>query len=143
MKVGLSFSRCLRDLVEGRVDFNEILVIIARTDFNPHDDEHWKNIWDGYRYGGLSNAEWADAEDDTGVTNAEEIYRNVAIQLYDNGKLHQPRQFKGYHPPRMPYYWLDCSVPPNERTPAAQKAWEQYQIISGLSQKQRVLKDDF
>ena len=142
MKVGLSFSRCLRDLVEGRVDYEDILVIIARTDFNPHDDEHWQNIWDGYRYGGWSEAEWANAEDDTGVTNPEEIYRNVAIQLYDNGKLHQPRQF-GAHAARMPYYWLDCSVPPNERTPAAQKAWEQYQIISGLSQKQRVLKDDF
>lgn len=142
MKVGLSFSRCLRDLVEGRVDYEDILVIIARTDFNPHDDEHWQNIWDGYRYGGWSNAEWATAEDDTGVTNPEEIYRNVAIQLYDNGKLHQPRQF-GSHPSRMSYCWLDCSVPPNERTPAAQKAWEQYQIISGLSQKQRVLKDDF
>ena len=143
MKVGLSFSRCLRDIVEGRVDYVDILVIIARTNFDPHDDDQWQQIWDGYRYGGLSEAEWADAEDDTGVTNPEEIYRNVAIQLYNNGKLHQPRQFREAHPPRMPYYWLDCSVPAEERSPAAQKAWEHYQIISGLSKKQRVLKDDF
>jgi len=142
MKVGLSFSRCLRDLVEGRVDYEDILVIIARTDFNPHIDDEWEQIWEGYRYGGWSNAEWSTAEDDTGVVNVEEIYRNVAIQLYDNGKLHQPRKF-GSHPPRMNYHWLDCSVPSNERSPAAQKAWEQYQIISGLSRKQRVLKDDF
>ena len=133
MKVGLSFSRCLRDLVEGRVDYNDILVIIARTDFDPHDDDQWYQIWDGYRHGGLSNAEWATAEDDTGVSNPEEIYRNVAIQLYDNGKLHQPRQFKSYHPPRMSYYWLECFVPDDEASPAIKNAWDQYKVIAGLS----------
>ena len=135
MKVGLSFSRCLRDIVEARVDFNDVLVVIARTDFDPHNDAHWQQIWDGYRYGGWSNAEWEDAEDDTGVTNVEEIYRNVAIQLYDNGKLHQPRQF-GSHPPRMQYYWLECVVPEDELSsnPTAQKAWEKYKMLAGLTQ---------
>ena len=134
MKVGLSFSRCLRDLVEGRVDYEDILVIIARTDFNPNIDDEWEQIWDGYRYGGWSNAEWATAEDDTGVTNPEEIYRNVAIQLYDNGKLHQPRQF-GAHPRRLPYCWLDTFAPEEEiaKNPAAQKAWDNYKLITGLS----------
>ena len=133
MKVGLSFSRCLRDIVEARVLFEDVLVIIARTDFNPHIDDEWEQIWDGYRYGSWSNAEWATAEDDTGVTNPEEIYRNVAIQLYDNGKLHQPRQFKA-HPQRMPYYWLECFVPQEEMSPAQQKAWDNYKLITGLSQ---------
>ena len=133
MKVGLSFSRCLRDLVEGRVDYEDILVIIARTNFDPHDDDQWHQIWEGYRHGGWSEAEWATAEDDTGVTNPEEIYRNVAIQLYDNGKLHQPRQFKA-HPPRLSYYWLECFVPLEEMSPAQQKAWDSYKLITGLSQ---------
>ena len=136
MKVGLSLSRCVRDVVEARVLYEDILCIIARTDFDPHDDDHWNQIWDGYNYGGMSNPEWA------GNTEGEEVYRNVVTKLYDGGKIHQPRRF-GTHPPRLPYYWLDCVVSENERSPAAQKAWEQYQIISGLSQKQRVLKDDF
>ena len=136
MKVGLSLSRCVRDVVEARVLYEDILVIIARTDFDPHDDDHWRQIWDGYNYGGMSNAEWE------GNTEGEAVYRNVVTQLYDGGKIHQPRRF-GNHVPRMDYYWLDCSVPEGERSPAAQKAWEQYQIISGLSKKQYVLKDDF
>ena len=32
MKIGLSYSRCVRDIVEGRVDIDDVLVIIARTD---------------------------------------------------------------------------------------------------------------
>ena len=55
MKVGLSLSRCMRDIFNGTVDEEDVLVIVARTDFDPHNDNHWNNIWDGYVYGGLSN----------------------------------------------------------------------------------------
>ena len=134
MKVGLSLSRCMRDIVEARVDYDDVLVIIARTDFDPHNDEHWNAIWDGYRYGGMSNAEWAGAEPNATDEEASEIYRNVAIRLYDGGKFHQPRQF-GAHPRRLPYYWLDTFAPEEEiaTNPAAQKAWDNYKLIAGLS----------
>ena len=124
----------MRDIVEARVDYDDVLVIIARTDFDPHNDANWKDIWQGYRYGGLSNAEWADAEPNATDEEASEIYRNVAIRLYDYGKLHQPRQF-GAHPSRLPYYWLDTFAPEEEivKNPAAQKAWNNYKLIAGLS----------
>lgn len=126
MKVGLSLSRCMRDIFNGTVDEQDVLVIIARTDFDPHNDNHWNNIWDGYTLGGLSNPEWADFVDEY------DDFRRMAIRLYDGGKIHQPRQFKA-HPPRMPYYWLDCVVPQEYHTPAQQKAWDNYELITGLS----------
>jgi len=132
MKVGLSLSRCVRDIVEAKVDYDDVLVIIARTDFDPHNDKHWKGIWEGYRYGGFSNPEWAGAEPNSTDEEASAIYRNVAIQLYDGGKIHQPRRF-GSHVPRLLYYWLDCVVPPEEMNPAQQNAWNQYQTLTGLS----------
>ena len=134
MKVGLSLSRCMRDIVEARVDYDDVLVIIARTDFDPHNDAHWNAIWDGYRYGGMSNPEWAGAEPNATDEEASKIYRNVAIRLYDGGKFHQPRQF-GAHPTRLPYYWLDTFAPEEEiaKNPAAQKAWDNYKLIAGLS----------
>jgi len=55
MKIGLSFSRCMRDIFTGKVNEQEVLVIIARTDFNPHNDNHWNNIWECYTLGGLSH----------------------------------------------------------------------------------------
>jgi hypothetical protein len=126
MKVGLSLSRCVRDVVEARVLYEDILCIIARTDFDPHNDAHWNQIWDGYNYGGVSHPEWA------GNTEGEEVYRNVIIQLYDGGKIHQPRRF-GNYVPRLPYYWLECIVPENEMNPTVKKAWEHYQTVAGLS----------
>jgi hypothetical protein len=135
MKIGLSFSRCLRDIVEARVQFEDVLLIIARTDFNPHDDMQWDEIWSGYRYrGGWSKPEWEDAEPGTDDDEVNAMYRNVAVQLYDAGKIHQPRQF-GANPQRMPYYWLDTVVPEDElkQHPAVQEAWDRYQVIAGLA----------
>jgi hypothetical protein len=126
MKVGLSLSRCMRDILEEKVDIDDVLVIVARTNFDPNNDAHWKQIWDGYLYGGMSHPEWAGLEDH------EAAMRDILISLFEQGKLHQPRQF-GAHPPRMPYYWLDCAVPQDEMTPAQQKAWDNYQLITGLS----------
>ena len=116
----------MRDILEEKVDIEDVLVIIARTDIDPHNDKHWNSIWEGYLYGGLSNPEWAGLED------YEAAMRDILISLHENGKLHQPRQF-GAHPRRMPYYWLDCVVPQDEMTPAQQKAWDNYQLITGLS----------
>ena len=126
MKIGLSFSRCLRDIFEGKVNEQEVLVIIARTDMDPHNDNHWNDIWDGYVHGGLSEPEWKDHKD------SYPEFRRMAIRLYDCGKIHQPRQF-GAYPHRMQYYWLECIVPQNEMTPAQQKAWDNYKLITGLS----------
>ena len=129
MKVGLSLSRCMRDIYEGRVEENDVLVIITRTDIDPHNDDHWNQIWDGYLYGGASNPEWA------GLEEQEKGMRQLLINLYEDGKFHQPRQF-GAYPPRMQYYWLECVVPEYELSsnPTALKAWEKYKMLAGLTQ---------
>jgi hypothetical protein len=126
VKIGLSLSRCMRDILEEKVDINDVLVIVARTDVDPHNDEHWRSIWDGYIYGGLSHPEWAGLED------RQKAMHDLLVELYESGRLHQPRQF-GAHPPRMPYHWLECFVPQDEMNPAQQKAWDNYKLITGLS----------
>lgn len=129
MKLGTSLSRCVRDIYEGNVDENDVLVIVARTDIDPNNDRHWNEIWNGYKYGGLSNPEWRDIPDE----DADKI-RAIILQLYDDGKLHQPRQF-GAYPQRMRDYWYDVILTPEEleNNPVAQDAWNTYKIAAKLS----------
>ena len=143
MKIGLSYSRCVRDIVDGNVDLMDVLVIIARTDFDPRDDEQWAGIWEGYGGGQtfgspLSNPEWMDYPEED-----EAKFRSVSIELYVTGKLHQPRQF-GAHPRRLPYYWLEVGLQTEdiESNSTVKKAWEQFQILAGLASAKTV-KDDF
>ena len=126
MKVGLSFSRCVRDIVDGIVDINDILVVISRTDFDPNNDEQWQGIWNGYHW---NNPEWANYPDED-----EDRFRSVSIELWESGKLHQPRKF-GAWPSRRPEIWLETVLPSSEleMNPAAKTAWEKFQTVAGLT----------
>jgi hypothetical protein len=134
MKIGLSYSRCVRDIVDGIVDIRDVLVVITRTDFDPRIDEQWTSIWTGYGGGQtfgdpFSNPEWMD------YTAEDEIrFRDVSIQLWEEGKLHQPRKF-GFHPPRRREIWLETVLPESEleSRPAVKDAWDKFQILAGLT----------
>jgi hypothetical protein len=132
MKVGLSYSRCILDIVEGRVGIEDVLVIVSRTDFDPHNDNQWAGIWSGYCLGGMSNPEWGNYD----FHNAEDEakFRSVSIVLWEEGKFHQPRKF-GAHPSRRPEYWLETCLPSEEleRNPAAKIAWNKFQVVAGLT----------
>ena len=130
MKIGLSYSRCVRDIVDGLVDINDVLVLITRTDFDPRDDEQWEEIWTGYHQrGGWSNPEWAHYP-----AEAKDRFRQVNIDLWAQGKLHQPRRF-GVQPERRPEIWLEAVLPSSElnRNPAAKDAWDRFQTVAGLT----------
>lgn len=126
MRVGLSFSRCVRDIVDGIVDIEDVLVVIARTDFDPNNDTQWASIWTGYHW---NNPEWGNYPDED-----EQKFRNVSIELWNEGKLHQPRKF-GAHPSRRSEFWLETVLPSEEldRNSAVKKAWDNFQVIAGLT----------
>ena len=130
MKIGLSYSRCVRDIVDGTVDIADVLVVISRTDFDPHNDEQWAGIWDGYHQrSGWSNPEWGHYPDED-----EAKFRSISQDLWDHGKLHQPRKF-GAHPSRRTEIWLEAVLPSSElqRNPAAKDAWDKFQTVAGLT----------
>jgi hypothetical protein len=123
--------------VDGAVDIDDVLVLITRTDFDPHDDKQWSGIWIGYGGGtdnayssgffSHSNPEWAGYHD-------EDQFRSVSIELWESGKLHQPRKF-GARPNRRPEIWLETVLPDSEmmNRPAVKDAWDQFQTIAGLT----------
>jgi hypothetical protein len=135
MKIGLSYSRCVRDIVDGVVDIEDVLVLITRTDFNPNVDEEWRGIWIGYGGGnGGAGSIWSRPEWGSYPAEDEQKFRDVSIELYNSGRMHQPRQF-GAHPRRMPYIWLESVLPTDEldSNPAVKKAWDNFQTMAGLS----------
>jgi hypothetical protein len=132
MKLGTSYSRCLRDIVDGVVNINNVMVIVARTDFDPENDSQWSQIWEGYAGNGSvgmwSHPEWHNYQ------GREQEFRDLSIKLKKAGKLHQPRQF-GAYPQRMPEYWYDLVLTADTLAdnPAAKKAFENYKLIAGLA----------
>ena len=142
MKVGLSYSRCVKDIVDGRVELGEILVIVSRTDFDPHDDKQWEGIWLGYG-GGSNNTVWQNPEWRGYTDEDEAIFREVSIDLWEMGKFFQPRRY-GAHPRRLPYHWLEVGLQTEdiEQNPAVKQAWDHFQILAGLATKEKTPLDN-
>lgn len=123
MKIGLSLSRCVRDIVEGHVDIQDVLILITRTDFDPTVDKQWDAIWQGYN---TLNPEWYGLE--------EQDVKDVIMTLWQAGKIHQPRQF-GANPVRRREIWLETVLPDSEleTRPAVKEAWDNFQVLAGLT----------
>lgn len=123
MKIGLSLSRCVRDIVEKRVDIKDVLILITRTDFDPTVQAQWDSIWQGYQ---TLNPEWYGLDHDA--------VHGVVVQLWDTGRIHQPRKF-GASPQRRMEFWLEAVLPDLEleNNVAAKAAWDQFQVIAGLA----------
>lgn len=132
MKIGLSYSRCVRDIVDGKVDIRDVLVIIARTDFDPRIDEQWNDIWTGYGGGQNLGSVWTAPEWSGYMDEAR--FREVTIDLWESGKMHQPRKF-GARPSRRPEIWLETVLPDSEleSRPAVKDAWDNFQMLAGLT----------
>jgi len=131
MKVGTSLSRCVRDIFDGTVKVNEVMVVVARTDFDPEDDAQWTNIWNGYAGDGVGG--FASAPEWYGYTENEQEFRDICINLKKSGKLHQPRQY-GAFPMRYNEYWYDVilTAETHQDKPGVEKAWNNYKLIAGL-----------
>jgi len=134
MKIGLSYSRCVRDIIDGKVDIDDVLVIISSTNFDPNNDDEWKEVWDGYGGGGylgnpFSQSEWINYSNED-----EDRVRSVSLQLWNDGKLHQPRKF-GAHTKRSYHHWREVVLMDEEldQNPAARNAWEKFKMIADLT----------
>jgi hypothetical protein len=124
----------VRDIVDGTVDIRDVLVIISRTDFDPRDNDQWIGIWSGYGGGQTLGSPWSDPEWNDYGPEREADFRGVTLELYESGRLHQPRQF-GARPSRRSEIWLEAVLPSSEleSNPAAKAAWDQFQTIAGLT----------
>lgn len=120
MLIGLSVSKCISDIMEQKVNPDDVLVIIGRTHFNL---EQIDSLIAQYQY---YRSEWYDYDRDK--------LRDLLISLFKEGKIHQPRQF-GAQPTRVPWgqHWLRVTLEPQDLSESAQKAWDRYVLLAGLT----------
>lgn len=128
MKIGTSLGKCVKSLLDGDVDYDDVLFIVSNT--NGPDEEKLRGIMSEYWYGSYRKPEY----DLSAYT--EEQAQDMAVRLFQDGKLFQPRMFvKGgwgnAHQLRDTWYDIMPSIGGGE---AAKNAWDAYVMMSKLSQ---------
>jgi hypothetical protein len=125
MKLGLSLSRCVKDIVMGEINPDDVMVIVARTSFDFTKSENHDALWLHYSY--TSSDPWYTLDMNT--------TKDTIMQLYMDGKIFQPRLY-GAHPTRIRIsrHWMELIGVWNDEhdTPAVKEAWEHYQNMLAL-----------
>lgn len=120
MKIGFSFGRCVRDIVNGTVDIDDVTVIVARTHMETM--EHVQYVIDEYlfRPGYLQGLD-------------KDKCHEVAAQLWNRGLIHQPRVSGSYRMPAAEQYvWMDLFPSFTDADETVTEAWNHYRAMLNL-----------
>lgn len=120
MKIGFSLGRCVRDIVLGKVEFDDVLVIVTRTRIENSDS--LRNVISDY----LMEPTYLRGLDPNACYD-------VAQRLWDAAKLHQPR-LHGVQPGSVlnDYVWMDAVPTSTETSDSVLDAWKAYRTMLAL-----------
>ena len=122
MKIGFSLGRCVRDIVNGDVDINDVAFIIGATAIRSQEqlvpviqEYTWR---DGYLLGLDENK-----------------CQEVALALWNQNKLLQPR-LQGLHRHMQPEnaVWVDMYPTLISDNDAVKKSWDAYRFMLHMTE---------
>ena len=120
MKIGFSLGRCIKDIVLDKVKFDDVLVIITGTRIPSV--SALQTVIEDYMW----RSDYLEGLDET-------VCLKVAMDLYTEGKLHQPRMYEA-RPLRVgsDYVWADIAPTGGLGNPMVEEAWQTYRALLGL-----------
>lgn len=119
MKIGFSFGRCVRDIVNGSVDYDDVYLVVSRTLLR--DSSHVDDVIAHY----LTEPGYLLGLD-------EGKCYDIGTKLYLDGKLYQPRVY-GHNPRKVAEdaVWMDLMptiMGEDQASEQVTHAWKQYQL---------------
>ncbi len=124
MKIGFSFGQCVDDILNGRIDYDDVMLIMCRTnmpDLEAVEKVVQVYVWEGRIVGDIDKAV------------------ELGKRLYSEAKLHQPRLFGVRAGSQVDYrdIWMDLAPTVTSDNPSVVQAWKNYQLVLKLGEDQR------
>jgi len=137
MLIGTSLGGCLKSILAGEVSEDDVLLIIARTEAKTV--EGIVSIAERYYLEGNPYSRTPSKyEFDDDETNVEAI-KSLAARLYDQGKIHQPRNYINgtdrylHQTLTNAGVWIEVNPIGLNKHPAVTEAYEKYKILDQLT----------
>ena len=124
---GHSLSRCVRDIVNGHVNIDDIAIIIARTLIEDIETE-FEDLWRGYS---CSGNHWYGLDRDTVM--------KVVFELFASNLVYQPRtqQIITRYPARYGTVWTMAieydAISSQIENPTVRSSWEEFLTVVSLA----------
>jgi len=133
MLIGTSLGQCLKDILSGEVSESDVVMIITRT--MASDAEKFLPVLEHYYYSGNGSAYDLSVD---GTKTLEEV-NELALRLFNGGKIHQPRCFEDFrggflHPGLgQSGNWIELAPKSWNTTPVVVEAYEKYRMLDALT----------
>jgi hypothetical protein len=133
--IGLSLGGCLTSLMRSEVSEDDVMFIVTRT--NCPDFDRYIKVVEAYHKQGnpySRNPEQYELSD-----FPLEKVTDLAVRLYNAGKIHQPRVFadtSGTYRHPSGYgdgLWMEVAPSNRNSTPAVVEAYEKYKMLDALT----------
>lgn len=122
MKIGTSLGKCLKDLLDGTVDYDDVLVIVSNTNIDTI--EQMSRVVEAY------HSYPAPLSRDISNHSLDQA-RKIGIRLLVDGKLHQPRKETGnQHGLRDTWYDIVPSTDTDHESVV--EAYRHYRMLAEL-----------
>lgn len=117
MRIGFSFGRCVRDIVRGEVDIDDVAFLITATHIA--EETHLEQVVTAY----LNEPDYLLGLD-------PDSCQRVALALWDTNRILQPRR-QGMHRHRQPEnaIWVDMYPTSSSDNAAVNTAWKNYRTM--------------
>jgi hypothetical protein len=133
--IGLSLGGCLTSIMRGEVSEDDVMFIVTRTNC-PDFDRYIKVVEVYHKQGNpySRNPEQYELSD-----FPLEKVTDLAVRLYNAGKIHQPRVFadtSGTYRHPSDYgdgLWMEVAPSNRNTTPAVVEAYEKYKMLDALT----------
>lgn len=134
MKIGTSLGKCVKDLLDGHVRYDDVLFIVTNT-MCP-DLESLQSVIEQYYYEN-QGATGRGAAYDLSAHSLESAIK-LAQRLMESGKLHQPRCVatglygRSSNAHSLRDTWYDIMPSPVTDNESVREAWNHYTMIKNL-----------
>ena len=117
MKIGFSFGRCVRDIVNGEVSVDDVAFLITATRIDQ--EEHLEQVVNAY----LNEPGYLLGLD-------PDRCQEVALKLWDTNRILQPRR-QGMHRHQQPEssIWVDMFPTELSDNQSVKNAWSNYRTM--------------
>lgn len=122
MKIGFSFGRCIRDIVNGKVSIDDVAFLITATRIK--DEEHIAQVIGSY----MGESSYLLGLD-------YETCMKVAKILWNTNRVLQPRA-QGLHRHAQPEnsVWVDMFPTQLSSNESVKKAWDAYRLMLHMTE---------
>lgn len=122
MKIGTKFSECVYDIVTGKVDFEDVLIVFEYGGWNFDHSDDWEACWSYHSE--QPNGQWHGLDKDRVWMVIDELLFARKIHRYSLNIE-----------PAWRFPWMEMVIPNDylDQIPQLKQLWDEYQLLAKLS----------